>query len=319
MRTKWKFFTFLPLILLMCGCGKKKESAAFWQTNDKLKVLSTTSMIDDLVKEIGGDRVATLTLIKGELDPHTYEIVKGDEEKFLSADIIFYNGLHLECGYSLRDHLEGNSKAINLGNYIVTNEPHLLLGENNHYDPHIWLDIDLFSRFVSPIEQKLTSLDPSHGEEYHARALSLLQKMKATDKEVKNLMQSVPETKRYLVTCHSAFGYFTRRYLASDNEWKNNSWKERAKAPQGLAPEAQISISDIESVVAYIKQRNILVLFPESNVNMDALKRVQSLSKKCGQRVRVAKESLYGDAMKEGSSYLETMLMNAQIISRELQ
>ena len=108
------------MVLLLClfGCGSSPESPLhrWMQDNGKVKILSTTAMIDDLVGQIGGDRVDHLVLITGEMDPHSYEMVKGDEEKFSCASLIFFNGLGFEHGASLRAQLQNHPHAIALGN-----------------------------------------------------------------------------------------------------------------------------------------------------------------------------------------------------------
>src|SRR5262249_39836093 len=140
------------LILFLCfSCGNEQHRpqgrTQVWMTkNGKLKVLTTIAMIDDLVKQIGDGYVDTLVLIKGELNPHSYQLVKGDDEKLAYADIIFYNGLGLEHGPSLQHFLENSSKSVGLGNRILDNESSLILRIDGQIDPHIWTDISLWSK-----------------------------------------------------------------------------------------------------------------------------------------------------------------------------
>ena len=89
----------LLLSLLVVGCSsspKKGELREWMEPSGKLKVLATTAFVQDLVQKVGGDHIDTLTLIKGDLDPHSYQLVKGDDEKLGFANLIFYNGLGLE-------------------------------------------------------------------------------------------------------------------------------------------------------------------------------------------------------------------------------
>src|SRR5277367_6206577 len=106
---------FLPL--LMIGCSSPSE------TSGKVRVLSTTAQIHDLVASIGGERVEAKVLIRGDLDPHSYEIVKGDGEKLSSANLIFYNGLGLEHGASLSAYLHTSPKAVAVGEKIGLAHP----------------------------------------------------------------------------------------------------------------------------------------------------------------------------------------------------
>src|SRR5688572_30797589 len=116
---KFLFLCCLALPSLFCGCHHAQSKKTSWHSpNAHVKVLTTTAMINDLVAQIGGEDVDTIALIKGELDPHSYELVKGDDEKFAAADLIFYNGLGLEHGLSLRQNLENNPKALSVGDPI---------------------------------------------------------------------------------------------------------------------------------------------------------------------------------------------------------
>jgi manganese/zinc/iron transport system substrate-binding protein len=98
MRKIFFLYPFLMMVLFLNGCsgGRQEDFRKWTEDNGKIKVLSTTAMINDLVKQIGQDRVDTLTLIQGELDPHSYQLVKGDDEKLGFATLIFYSGLGLE-------------------------------------------------------------------------------------------------------------------------------------------------------------------------------------------------------------------------------
>src|SRR5262245_55176684 len=101
----YKYLALLCLILISCG-GTNNDNSKDWNAkNGKVKVLGTTAMITDLVKQIGGDRIDVITLIQGELDPHSYQLVKGDDEKLKTADLIIYSGLNLEHGPSLKAYL----------------------------------------------------------------------------------------------------------------------------------------------------------------------------------------------------------------------
>ena len=298
------------------GCLRPETQSKSWgQHNGKLKVLTTLSMINDLVQQIGGDRVDTMPLIRGELDPHSYELVKGDDEKFSRADLIFYNGLGLEHGLSLRQNLENNSKAVAVAEPILHHHPHLILRVDGQYDPHVWMDIALWMYTIEPITEALAQKDPEHAQEYRARAAIVLEKMREVDEKVFSTLQAIPPHKRYLVTSHDAFHYFARHYLAEKGELQ---WQERCQAPEGLAPEAHMSVSDVIAIVDHIEDYHIPVLFPESNVSRDSLRKIVDAGRRKGFTIRMSQETLYGDAMGDASSYLDMIIHNAEVIAREL-
>lgn len=308
----------LILVLWMTtGCSRPETESKSWgQENGKLKVLTTLSMIDDIVQQIGGERVDTMPLIRGELDPHSYELVKGDDEKFSRADLIFYNGLGLEHGLSLRQNLENNPKAIAVAEPILQQDSTYILKVDSQYDPHVWMDIALWMRTIEPITEALIQKDPGHAQEYRARAAIVLEKMREVDERIFAVLQAIPPHKRYLVTSHDAFHYFTRHYLAEQGE---THWQKRCQAPEGLAPEAHMSVSDVIAIVDHIEAYKITVLFPESNVSRDSLRKIVDAVQRKGFTIRMSQGTLYGDAMGDADSYLDMMIHNAEVIAHELQ
>lgn len=309
---------FSVLLLFLVGCvsqGRIAEEREWRSSNGRIKVLTTICMINDLVKRVGGEDVDTIPLIRGELDPHTYELVKGDGEKFAKADLIFYNGLGLEHSLSLRRHLEGNLKAIAVAEPLIEEDASLILVVDGQYDPHVWTDITLWAKTIDPIVAALSQLEPSKAARFQERGELLKRELLELDRKAFEELQAVRSEKRFLVTSHDAFNYFARRYLKAPGE---TDWKQRFQAPEGLAPEAQLSVTDIMAVIDHIKQHNVHVLFPESNVSRDSLKKILSAGREKGCLIRLCEEPLFGDAMGEGQSYLEMMQHNVSVIARNL-
>lgn len=303
---------------------KKSTSATQWMMpNGKIKVLTTVAMIEDLVREIGGDHVETLTLIKGDLDPHSYQLVKGDDEKLAFADIIFANGLGLEHGASLHYFLKNSPKVVSLGDILWRNKPGLILHYNGQLDPHIWMDISLWTEVVPTIVETLSHYDPQHTKEYAENAKGLQEKMLETHENVKNVLDAIPQEHRYLVTSHDAFNYFTRAYFATEEERLNGNWQKRFAAPEGLAPESQLSTTDIQDIIEHMYQFNIRVLFPESNVSRDSIKKILQAGKEKGLDLIIATPPLYADAMgppgSPGDTYLKMVKHDAEAISHYLK
>lgn len=318
------FLLFVPLLFSCSGndCSRNQEMNQWMQNSDKIKVLTTTAMISDLVKKIGKEHTDTYTLIKEELDPHSYQLVKGDDEKFARAQVIFYNGLGLEHGPSLQSYLESHDKAIALGNRIFEDDKSLLIKANNQVDPHIWMDISLWVKTVPVIVDVLSVIDPQNKADYQKNGDVLINEMMATHNIVFNMLQAIPPEKRFLVTSHDAFNYFARAYLATADEKKQNQWQKRFAAPEGLAPESQLSASDIQAILDHLKLYNIEVIFPESNVSKDSLRKILSVTKEMGLNVRMSNGYLYGDAMghtgTDGDTYLNMIQHNARILTQNL-
>lgn len=306
------------VILSFCfltGCTLHQSKDIVWfQQKERIKILTTIAMINDIVEQVGGRYVSSIPLIRGELDPHSYELVKGDDEKFLSADIIFYNGLGLEHGWSLRQNLLDNPKAISIGDYILYKNPNSILIVDGKYDPHIWMDISLWEQSVDLIKDILCKKDPKHASEYISNAEMLHDKMRDADKSAYDRLQSIDLSKRYLVTSHASFNYFTKHYLSQESE----DWRSRCISVEGLAPESQINLKDLIEITYKVQKLKIDVLFAESNVNHDSLKKIVYAARKNGSSVHICDKDLYGDAMSEASSYLDMINHNVSVIYEEL-
>lgn len=316
-------FLSLALIYSCSSWDQRSKELKEWMTpNGKLKVLSSTAMINDMVKRIVGDKADTMTLIQGNLDPHSYQLVKGDDEKLSFATLIFVNGLGLEHGASLQHVLEQKANAVSIGNNIQLRYPERILHVDGQVDPHIWMDMSLFAEAIPVIVTELSIKDPKNQAEYRKRGGALRDELLQLHTSVRNQMHAIPSDKRYLVTSHDAFNYYARAYLADENELSEESWRERFQAPEGLAPDSQLSSSDIQNIIDHLKKYQIHVIFPESNVSQDSIKKIVQAGKESGVDVVIASDPLYGDAMgppgSEGDSYPKMILHDASVINKYL-
>ncbi|MCH9633578.1 MAG: Manganese-binding lipoprotein MntA [Chlamydiae bacterium] len=326
-----KFRTFFSLslvvivlaLLVSCSSIQNPSKSKTANNNASIKILCTTGMIRDLVKTIAEEHAEVSTLIKEDLDPHTYELVKGDDEKLISADLVFYNGLGLEHSPNIFRHLKEHPLSFSLGDYICKKAPERILYVNHELDPHIWMDISLWEVGIDLVVNALVELDPKNAVSYQENGERLHSEMKTTHEKIISLLQEIPEENRYLVTCHDAFNYFTRSYLATQSEAKSGTWQKRCKAPEGLSPDSQLSMADIKEVVDHLIKHNIQVIFPESNVNLDSIRKIKDVSKKMGYCLFVAPSALYADSLGrpgEGQdSYLKMLYYNAEIIAKCLK
>lgn len=304
----------LLLIFFCWGCHKGLKHSDR-EANGKIKVLSSTAMIDDLVGMIGGEEIDHSSLIQGNIDPHSYELVKGDGEKISQADVVFYNGLGLEHGASVKNQFEKHPRAVALGDRIYSQKKEAFIFVEGQIDPHIWMDVALFSEITLPIAEVLGEIDPDHAPLFRERAVRLKEKMLMKDQELFILMQKLPSEQRFLVTSHDAFHYFTKKYLANPDE---ENWEKRLIAPEGLAPDGQMSVLDIKQVAEFLCEHQVHVVFPESNINQDSLKKIVAICREKGLHVKIAATPLYGDAMAGAKSHLEMIEHNVQTLIQNL-
>lgn len=305
----------ISVFLVACSAKGASKLSAWARPNGKVKVLCTTEMVADLVRSVGGDRVDCLTLMTGEIDPHSYELVKGDGEKFQFASVVFASGLNLEHGTSVMAQLDQHANAVRLGDLLPKDR---LLVVDGQYDPHIWMDISLWKETVPFIVATLSSVDGEGEQGYAERGRVLMGQLEEEDKAIEAVLKKVPAKDRFIVTTHDAFHYFTRRYLAEQGELSGANWMERCKAPEGLAPDSQMSVHDIMDVSSHLVKHSVPVVFAESNLSTDALKKIIEVCGEKGHVVSIAKQPLYGDSMGT-KTYIEMMRSNAETIAAGLR
>jgi manganese/zinc/iron transport system substrate-binding protein len=264
------------------GC---KEGGREALKGGKLGIVTTTGMIEDAARRIGGDRVTVRALMGPGVDPHLYKASQGDLGLLNGADIVFYNGLHLEG--KMVDALEklGRTKRV----YAVSDsiDPTRLRKPpefDGNYDPHIWFDVKLWSEGLRRVVAGLKDADPEGAEVYDRNAKAYFAELDSLDKWVRSEIATVPKELRVLVTAHDAFGYFGRAY---DIE---------VRGLQGISTVSEFGLADISSLVDMIATRKIKAVFVESSVPKRSIQAVVEGVKSKGHDVRIG-GTLYSDAM----------------------
>ena len=254
------------------------------KSNGKLNIVTTTSMITDLVKNIGGDHINIEGLMGSGVDPHLYKASEGDVNKLLNADVIFYNGLHLEG--KLVDVFEKmkNKTPIALGEELDKNT---LIGSGyfaSNYDPHVWFNIDYFMQFTNQVAQVLSEKDPENAEHYQKNKTVYLNKLFELQTKIKNVIETLPKDKRILVTAHDAFNYF------------GNAYGFEVIGLQGLSTATEAGVKDVQQLSAFIIRHNIKAIFVESSVPKRTIEALQAAVNSKGHEVAIG-GTLYSDAL----------------------
>lgn len=275
----------LAVAAAACGGG----SAGGEAQDGKLAVTATTGMIADVAKEIGGDNVQVTALMGAGTDPHLYKASQGDVRKLDDADIVLYNGLHLEGKMTeLFEKMEQTKTTVAVSAGIPESE--LLTapgaaGETSH-DPHIWFDVKLWSMAAETIRDALIEQDPEHAEQYEARAEAYFDKLEELDDYAREQMASIPERSRVLVTAHDAFGYFGRAYGIE------------VRGLQGMNTMAEYGSKDVSDLRDYLIDNDIKAVFIETSVPHKSIEAVIEGAKSLGHEIKTGGE-LYSDAMGE--------------------
>ncbi|WBX71476.1 metal ABC transporter solute-binding protein, Zn/Mn family [Tenacibaculum retecalamus] len=302
-----KRIALLFVILLAVSCGKKAKNE-----NDKLKVVTTTTMITDLVKNIGGDKLEVKGLMGAGVDPHLYKASEGDVSKLFNADVVIYNGLHLEG--KLEEVFEKmqhqNKKTIVVSDVI--NKKNLINSAlfASNYDPHIWFDINNWSKITSYVAEKLTEIDTKNAAFYKQNAKEYLEKLKALNKEIENKINELPIEKRILVTAHDAFNYF------------GNQHQFNVVGLQGLSTATEAGVQDVQKLAKFIIENNVKAIFVESSVPKRTIEALQAAVKSKDQEVVIG-GTLYSDALgsagTEEATYIGMYKANVNTIVNALK
>ena len=271
---------FFLTIVLFFGC--KNET----KTNGKLNVVTTTSMITDIVKNIGGNAINIQGLMGSGVDPHLYKASEGDVTKLVNADVIFYNGLHLEG--KLVEVFEKMGSAtktpIPLADQL---DKSTLIGSDyfaSNYDPHVWFNIDYFKRFTDKVTSVLVDKDPDNKATYLANQKVYIEKLFFLETKIKDVIETLPKEKRILVTAHDAFNYFGKAYGFE------------VVGLQGLSTATEAGVQDVQKLTAFIIEKKIKAIFVESSVPKRTIEALQAAVKSKGHNVQIG-GTLYSDAL----------------------
>ncbi|MFK7783161.1 metal ABC transporter solute-binding protein, Zn/Mn family [Psychroserpens sp.] len=295
------------LLLLIASVFSCKKDT---QTNGKLNVVTTTTMITDLVKNIGGEHINVQGLMGSGVDPHLYKASEGDVTKLVNADIIFFNGLHLEGKLVEVFEKMKNKTPIALGESLDKNT---LIGSDyfaSNYDPHVWFNIDYFMKFVKKVTVVLSEKNPENAEYYKTNETKYIEKLIALQSKIKEIIETLPKDKRILVTAHDAFNYFGKTYGFE------------VLGLQGLSTATEAGVKDVQKLSAFIIEKDIKAIFVESSVPKRTIEALQAAVRSKGHEVTIG-GTLYSDALgtsgtKEGT-YIGMFEYNVNTIVNALK
>ena len=281
----------LLVLLLMVAGGCQKDNTedpanANSTREKKLHVVATISMITDIVKNIARDRIDVTGIVGEGIDPHLYKPTAGDVERLKDADIIFYNGLHLEAKIigAVFDKMEDKMKVV----AVTAGTPRSQLRTSSEfqgsYDPHVWHDVSLWMKAAEKIRDTLAQADPNNAEYYRSNAKNYLTVLKTLHDDLQDLVAQIPAQRRVLVTTHDAFGYLGRAYGFE------------VRGLQGLNTETEVGVADVRELAAFIIEHRIPAMFVETSTPSQGIKAVQAAVRAKGFEVEIG-GGLFADAM----------------------
>ena len=295
--------------MLLTGCGKENGKTST-DDNGKLQVIATYSIIYDIVKNVGGDRIDIHTLAPVGSNPHEYDPLPKDVQLTTDADAVFYNGLNLEGGNSWFEKLletagkaEKDAPVFRLSEGVTPK--HLTTkGKESEEDPHAWLDVRNGIKYAENAKNAFIKIDPDHAAEYEANAEAYIAELQKLHEEAVARYNEIPQEKRLLITSEGAFKYFSEAYgFEAAYIWEINS-------------ENQGSPEQVSKVVDFIRSKEDPVLFVETSIDPRSM---ETVSAETGVPIfgKVFTDSI-GKPGEDGDTYIKMMEWNIDTIYRGL-
>jgi zinc/manganese transport system substrate-binding protein len=277
------------------------------QAGDPIKVAASFSVLGDMVKQIGGDRVVVSTFVGPNGDAHVYEPTPGDAKTLSASAILVVNGLGLEGWMNRLQKSSGfKGKVITATQGIKTRQ----MEEEEHgktrkiTDPHAWQSLANGRVYVANIRDGLIAADPAGKDAYDANAKKFLADIDAVEQEVKGSIAKLPPARRKIITTHDAFGYFGATYGLE------------FIAPEGVSTESEASAKDVAKIIRQIKAEKIPAVFLE---NVTDRRLLDQIARETGAKIG---GTLYSDALSEpngpAGTYLDMFRNNIQALTAAL-
>ncbi len=289
-----KLITFcLLMTFLFTACQKKDNN----EGANTINIVATTTMLADLSRAIGGDIVTVNGLMGPGIDPHLYQASAGDVTLLQKADVIVYNGLHLEVkmGELLESLKEQGKTIISIEDGISTDKFFTLEDDSYMYDPHVWFEVSLWMDAAKHLSNLLQEADSKNAGIYKSNLDAYLVELTNLETYVKDRAKELSPQQRVLITAHDAFNYFGRAY---DFE---------VKGLQGISTDSEAGTQDVSSLAEYIASNRIKAIFIESSVPPKTIEALQAAVKAKGFDVTIGGE-LYSDSLGDVESATETYI-----------
>ena len=273
-----KQLTVLVIITLFFSCKNEK------QNNGKLNIVTTTTMITDLAKNIGGQHINLQGLMGSGVDPHLYKASEGDVTKLSQADIIFYNGLHLEGKLVEVFEKMNTKKTVAISSVLDKNT---LIGSEyfaSNYDPHIWFNIEYWKQATQFVVSTLSEAIPEQKPTFQANGNAYIAQLNNLKNKLENTISQLPKEERILVTAHDAFNYFGKAF------------NFQVVGLQGLSTATEAGVQDVQKLSNFIIENKVKAIFVESSVPKRTIQALQAAVKSKGHNVTIG-GTLYSDAL----------------------
>lgn len=281
-------FTAISAVALTGGCGDPVEE------NQRPTVVVTTTIVADLVRQIGGDRVDVVSLMGPGIDPHSYRPTPRDADRLARADLIVASGLHLEGKLAeLLERMSRRKPVVFVAEAVEASDR--LEAAAGIPDPHVWFDLSLWTACIDPAVESLGDLMPEAVTTFEAAGTRYREQLLAAHSKIEAAVAAIPPSQRVLVTAHDAFRYFGRGYGIE------------VVGVQGVSTESEAGLADINRLVNLLVERKVPAVFVETSVPDRSVKAIIEGAAARGHEV-ITGGRLYSDALGEPGSGAETLL-----------
>ena len=287
----------LMTVMMITGCQKAEQK----KTSDTLNIVATTTMLADLSRVIGGEHVNVDGLMGPGIDPHLYQASAGDVTLMQNADVVVYNGLHLEgkMGEIFQSLTDRGSTVICIEDGLPKDQLLSWEDDSSVHDPHIWFQVSLWKSAAKTVADRLSEADPSHAQAYKKNLEAYTLELEKLDTYIRDRINEIPKDQRVLITAHDAFQYFGKAYGLE------------VRGLQGLSTDAEAGTADVSTLADFITKRKIKAVFVESSVPPKTIEALQAAVKSKGFDVAIGGE-LYSDSLGGKNSGAETYLLTVK-------
>lgn len=280
----------VAVLVAMAGCRAPEPPS---RPAGKPRVLATTTVVADLVRQVAGDRVEVECLMAPGIDPHSYRPTPADADRLARADLVVASGLQLEGRLAaLLERLGTRRPVLAVADRLPRER--LLPVTDDLFDPHVWFDAGLWSLCPPLVAEALAGIDPAGAPEYRGRAAAHATALATLDADVRGRIATIPQQRRVLVTAHDAFRYFGRAYGIE------------VVGVQGTSTESEAGLHDVNRLVDLLVSRGIPAVFVETSVADRNVAALIEGARSRGQAVAIGGR-LYSDSLGEPGSGADTL------------
>lgn len=304
--------------ILLSGCDPGKSNRAADREPGQLNLVATTGQIHDALVNLTRGTDATIHLFCGPgVDPHSFSASGDDVQKMLDADLIVYNGFHLEAKLDQPLHQQFADKSWSMASaFPATNQLDWIeegMDEPDPaapIDPHIWNDLQGWTGCVEALAEKLGEQDPNNAEKYRQNCVGYCDNIKAVHEATQTKLATLPKANRWIVSSHDAFNYFAKQY------------DMQTLAVLGIGNDPEADIKTMQRVATTISEKKIPAIFMESITNSKISQALREACEAKGWQVKLIETPLYSDDLGDSApqnTFLGAFESNVDIIYEALK